>query len=141
MIIIIIMFEIIIIILESFSHQCKLMIFHWSLSDSKSPQVFRIFLSLLADLSNTIVWTVSARPIITRSSIQCANLLVTIPRVPITIDIVVTFMFHLFFKFLRKVEVLIPLIALFQFYSLISRERKVHTPASPLFFRVYYEVW
>ena len=41
-------------LLESFSHQIQLMVFHWSLSDSKSPQVSRTLLSILAVLNN--VW-------------------------------------------------------------------------------------
>ena len=32
------------------------MVFHWSLSDSKFPQVSRTLLSILADLNNAVVW-------------------------------------------------------------------------------------
>ena len=39
------------------------MVSHWSLSDSKSPQVPRILLSILAYL-NARVWMVSTRPLI-----------------------------------------------------------------------------
>ena len=53
---------------ESFSHQLKLMIFYWSLSEKKSSQVSRTFLSILADLSNALVWIVSTRPFISKSS-------------------------------------------------------------------------
>ena len=35
------------------------MVFNWRLSDNKSPQVFRTILSILADLSNAVVWIVS----------------------------------------------------------------------------------
>ena len=35
------------------------MVFHWSLSDSNSPQVSRTRLSILAVLSNAVVWIVS----------------------------------------------------------------------------------
>ena len=35
------------------------MVFHWSLSDSKSPQVSRILLSILAVFNNAVVWMVS----------------------------------------------------------------------------------
>ena len=35
----------------SFSHQYLLVVFHWSLSDSKSPHVSRTFLNILADLN------------------------------------------------------------------------------------------
>ena len=34
------------------------MVFHWSLSDSKSPKVSRTLLNTLADLSDAVVWTV-----------------------------------------------------------------------------------
>ena len=38
-----------------------------SLSDSKSPQVFRTFLSILADLNNAVLWMSSIRPLISNS--------------------------------------------------------------------------
>ena len=38
------------------------MVFHWSLSDSKSRQVSRTLLSILADLNNGVVWMVLSRP-------------------------------------------------------------------------------
>ena len=46
----------------SFSHQRWLMVFHWSLSDSKFPQVSRTILSILAVLNNAVIWMVSTRP-------------------------------------------------------------------------------
>ena len=49
-------FEIIIMLLfENFSHPHQLMVFHWSLSDSKSPQVSRTLLSIPGDLNSTVV--------------------------------------------------------------------------------------
>ena len=62
---------------ESFSHQRYLMVLHWSLNDSKSPQVFRTFLSILADLNNAIVWMVTTRFFISKSSSSCTYPLVT----------------------------------------------------------------
>ena len=53
---------------------------------------------------------------------------------PITIGITVTFMFHSFFQFSSKVLVLISHFALFQFYSGISRNGKVHNSAGSLFY-------
>ena len=44
------------------------MVFHWSLSDSKSPQVSRTLLSILAVLNNAVVWMVSTRPPTSKSS-------------------------------------------------------------------------
>ena len=73
-----------------------MMLFHSNLSDSKSPQVSRTLLSILAVLSNVVVWMVSPRPPNYKSSSPFSNLLVTVPNAPITISIIVTFMFHSF---------------------------------------------
>ena len=89
-------FIIIILLLESFSHQCQLMGSHWSLRDSKSPQISRTLLSFLADLNNAVTWMVSTCPLISKSSSPCINPLITVLRAPITIGIIVTFMFHIF---------------------------------------------
>ena len=78
------------------------MVFHWSLRDSKSPQVSRTRLSILAVLSNAVVWIVSSRPPISKSSRPFNNLLVAVPNVPITIGTIVTFMFHSFFNSLAR---------------------------------------
>ena len=40
------------------------MVSYWSLSEGKSPQVFRNLLSILDDLNNAIVWMVSTRALI-----------------------------------------------------------------------------
>ena len=88
----------------SFSHQCYLMVFHWCPSDSKSPQVSRALLSILANLNDAEVWIVLTRPLISTSSSFITNLLAAIPSTPITIGINVTFMFHsLFFQYSNKV--------------------------------------
>ena len=78
------------------------MIFHWSLSDSKSPQVSRTRLSILAILSNAVIWIVSTRPPTSKSSRPFNNPLVTVPKAPITIGTIVTFMFHSFFNSLAR---------------------------------------
>ena len=105
--------------------------FHWSLSDSKSPQVFWTLLSIVAVLNNAVVWMVSTRPPTSKSSIPFNNPLVTVPKAPITIGIIVTFMFHCFSG---KVEVHILLFTFFQFYSVVNRDSQVHNFASSLFF-------
>ena len=79
-----------------------LMVFHWSLSDSKSPQVPRTLLSILAVLNNAVVWMVSTRPPTSKSSSPFSNSLVTVPNTPITIGIIVTCMFHSFFNSLAR---------------------------------------
>ena len=75
-----------------------LMVFYWCLSDSKSPQVSRTLLSILAVLNNVVVWIVSNRPPTSKSSSPFNNPLVTVPNAPITIGIIVTCMFHSFLK-------------------------------------------
>ena len=78
------------------------MVFHWSLSDSKSPQVSRTLLSILAVLINAVVWMVSTRPPTSKSSSPFSNPLVTVPNAPITIGIIVTCIFHSFFSSLPR---------------------------------------
>ena len=82
------------------------MVFYWSLSDSKSPQVSRTLLSILAVLNNAVIWMVSTRPPIFMSSNPFSNPLVTFPNRPITIGIIVTCMFHSFFNSLARLSYL-----------------------------------
>ena len=82
------------------------MVFHLSLSDCKSPWVSRTLLSILADLNNAVVWMVSTRSVISKSSSPCINPLVSVPRAPITIGINVTFMFYSFFNSLERLRYL-----------------------------------
>ena len=78
------------------------MVFHWSLSESKSLQVSKNLLTIVAVLNNSVVWMVSIRPPTTKSSSLFNSPLVTVPKAPITIDIIVTFMFHGFFNSLAR---------------------------------------
>ena len=73
-----------------------------SLRDNKSLQIYRTLLSILADLNNAVVWMVSIRPVISKSSCPCTNPLMTVPRTPITIGIIVTHMFYSFFISLAR---------------------------------------
>ena len=78
------------------------MVFQWSLSDSKSLQVSRTLLSILVIFNNAVVWTISTRPLTSKSSSPFNNPLVTVPKATITIGIIVTFMFHSFFDSLVR---------------------------------------
>ena len=73
------------------------MVFHWSLSDSKSPQVSRTIFSILAIFNNAVVWIVFICPPTSKSSRPFNNPFVTVPNAPITIGIIVIFMFHRFY--------------------------------------------
>ena len=77
-------------------------VFHWSLSDSKSPHVSRTLSSILAILNNVVVWMASTRPPTSKSSSPFSNPLVTVPNAPITIGKIVTCMFHSFFNSLAR---------------------------------------
>ena len=118
---------------QTFSHERQLMVFHWSLSDSKS-QVSRIFHSILAVLNNAIIWMVSTCPPTSKTSSSFDNPLVLVPKAPKTIGIIVTFMFHSFFQFPSKVEVLSLLFTFFQFYSVVSWDSKDDKFANSFFF-------
>ena len=78
------------------------MVLDWSLSDSKSPQISRTRLRILAVLSNAVVWIVSTRPPTSKSSRPFNNPLVIVPNAPITIGTIVAFMFHSFFNSLAR---------------------------------------
>ena len=84
--------------LKSFSHYCCLMVLRRSLSDCKSPQVFRTLLSILADLFITVFWVVSSSPLISQSSCPWINPLRIALSATITISITVTFMFLSFYS-------------------------------------------
>ena len=81
---------------DFFSHQRLLVVFPWLLSESKSSQVSRTFLSNLANLSNTADWMVSIRCLIFNSFGFLTRLLGTVPSELITIGITITLMFHSF---------------------------------------------
>ena len=102
--------------------------------ESRWQQVSRILLSILTDLSNAVVYIVSPCLLISKSSSPCTNPFGTVARAPIT----VIFLFHIFFNFLPKIQVLIFLFAFFQLYSVVSRDRKVHSSLSSLIFVDYY---
>ena len=74
------------------------MIFHWSLCDSKSPQISTTLLSIQADLNNAAVWIISTRPLISKSSSLCTIIFVTVSSILITIGITVTIMFYSIFS-------------------------------------------
>ena len=82
------------------------MVFHWSLSYSKSPQVSRTRLRILAVLSNAVVWIVSTRPPTSKSSRPFNNPLVIVPNAPIIIGTIITFIFYSFFNSLARLRYL-----------------------------------
>ena len=110
------------------------MVFHLGLSDSKSPQVSRTRLRILAVLSNAVVWIVSTRPPTSKSSTPFNNPLVIVPNAPITIGTIVTFMFLSFFNSLARSRYLSFFFIFLQIYSVVRRDSKVYNFADSLFF-------
>ena len=81
----------------------SLRVFHVSVADgfsleSESPQVSMTLLSILAVLNNAVVWMVSTCLPTSKSSSPFSNPFVTVPKAPISIGTIVTFMFHSFFN-------------------------------------------
>ena len=78
------------------------MVLHWSLSDSKSPRVSRTRLKIQAVISNAVIWIVSNHPPTSKCSRSFNNPLVIVTKAPITIGIIIIFMFHSFFNSLAR---------------------------------------
>ena len=68
----------------------------------QSLQASRTLLSILAVFNNAVVRMVSTQPSTSKSSRPFNNPLVTVPNAPITIGIIVTFLFHSFFNSLAR---------------------------------------
>ena len=107
--------------------------FHRSLSDSKSPQVSRNLVIILADLNNTVVRMVSTCPIISESFSPCINTLVTVPSAPFTIGITATFIFHSFFSSITR--------SMYLYIFLLSFSFVLSELQSPLFGSFSFFVW
>ena len=125
------------------------MVFHWSVSDCKIPQVSRTLLNILADLNNAVIWMVWACPLISNSSSPFSKPLEIFPSAPITIDITATIAFHrsllfcffcFFFQFSCKI---LELVFLFVLFNFPSAETAKFTVRQVLFFFLlgYYKVW
>ena len=135
--------------------------FYWSLIDSKSPLFSMILVSILAD---AVVWMVLIRPLISKTSSEVTNPLVTVPRIPITIVITVTFMVNRFSFSLPGSWYLFSVSLSFNctlwsaktvkstllcgqpekqspLYSVVSRDSKVHDSASSLFYLLLFTPW
>ena len=122
------------------------MVFHWCLSDSKFPQIFRTLPSILAVFNNAVVWMVSTRPPTSMSSRTFNNPSVTEPKAPITIGTIVIFMFHSFFNSLARSRYLLFFLHSFSFI-LWSAGTAKSTILQILFFFLfffffdYYKIW
>ena len=102
------------------------MVFNWSLRDSKSPGLFSVFWPF--SIMSYFGWS-PCIPLFSSPPVPLVN----VPKAIITIGRIVTFLFHSFFQFPRKFQILILLFIYFQFYSVVSRDSNVHNFAISLF--------
>ena len=126
-----------------YNYYYYLMVFHWSLSGSKSPQVSRTRLRILAVLSNAVIWIVSTHPPTSKSSRPFNNPLVTVPKAPVTIGTIVIFMFHGFFNSLARSRYLFFFSHHFRFilWSAGTAKSTILRILFFFFFGDYYKVW
>ena len=108
------------------------MVFHWCLRDSMSHQVSRTLLSILAVLSNAVIWRVLP---VRQLPSPPGLLIILLLLCQSTNHNCYNRHFHVpqLFQFSSKVEVLILLFTFFQFYSVVSRNSKVDNFANSLF--------
>ena len=97
------------------------------------PQVSRTRLRILAVLSNAVVWIVSIRPPTSKSSGPFNYPLVIVPKAPITMSTIVSFMFYSFFNSLARSRYLFFFSLPFRLYSVVHRDGKVANFANSLF--------
>ena len=74
--------------------------FHWSLRDSKSHQISRTLLSILADLNNAVVWIISTCPLISKCFTPLTNPLEI--SIPTRIGITANFTLNNVFSYLAR---------------------------------------
>ena len=91
-------------------------------------------LSILADISNAVVWIIS---ILTRISSSTSLFWheTTIPSTPTTSGITVTFHVPLLFQFSGKIQVFTSLFAFFYFPSVVRWKGKIHKTVNSLFLK------
>ena len=106
-------------------------------------KVSRTLLSILVVFNKVVVWMVSTRPPTSKSSRPFNNPLVTVPKAPITIGIIVTFMFHSFFNSLARSRYLSLFSYSFSFilWSAGTAKSTILQIFFFFFFVDYYRVW
>ena len=112
------------------------MVFHWSLSDTKSP-----LLSILAILYNIVVMMVSTRPLNSKFPSPFNNPVVTVLKAPIKIVIIDTFVFYSFFNYLARSRFLSFFSLSFSFILWSIGTAKSTIFQFHFFFVDYYKVW
>ena len=110
------------------------MVFHWSLSDSKSPRDSRTLLSILADLNNAVVWMVSTCPLISKSSNSCTKILCWLYRADQLQIVSLSLSCSIVFSIIWQGPGIYPSFRFLSlFYPIVNRNGKFHYLARSLF--------
>ena len=96
----------------------------------------RIFLSILIDLYNAVVWMALAHAPIFNSSSPLTMLLGTVPSAQIITGITIAFIFYNFFSSLARFKY-VSLLIFFDFHFVVHRDGKVHYTSGSLFFFLF----
>ena len=82
---------------QVFLTSVELIVFHWTLSDIKSPQVSRTLLSILANINNAVIWMVLILPPILSTLPFVFSILLSL-----LLLLLLLFSFQFYFQFLTK---------------------------------------
>ena len=135
---------------ESFSRQSSHLVFHNNFSDSKSLQVTRTRLNILAELNIAVVWMVSTGLLISKSFSPFTQPLQIVSNAPLILVLpshsrfIICFLFcfgvffFVFLFFSSEVCVLISLFSFFYFYSEVCRDDEFHYSVGSLYYYYHY---
>ena len=107
----------------------------------EGQQSLQVSMTLLSILNNAVGWMVSNRPLTSKSSSPFINTLVTIPKAPITIGVIVTSTFYSFFNSLARSRYLSFFSLSFSFILSAAGTAKSTILQVLFFFLDYYKVW
>ena len=117
---------------HSFSQQLKLMVFSWSLRDSKSHRLSWTLLRILDNPNNSVVLIVSALPPIFNYSKIHSITLVTDPNARTKLGIIVNGIFLIcLVLFLKQGSSIVYLFTILDFHSMVRWNGEIHKTCSP----------
>ena len=90
--------------------------FNWSMCYSKSLQVSRTLLNILADFNCAVAWIDLILPLISSSASHFSRLLEIIPKAPATIGITVSLKYYYYYYYISVSKVFLLLQSLFHIH-------------------------
>ena len=111
------------------THQHWVVVFHWNLRYSKSPQVSRTRLSILANLNNAVISMASLHPPPPISNSSNSLQAFWWPFQPHQLHLMLLSLSCSTFSFSGKIQVLVSLFVFFDFCSVVWQDSEVHPTA------------